>query len=309
MPDPPTFGERQHPLSSKVRWHLNRWLLRHLGLLRSANWITVHDIFGAPGDTLLTAIVCRNIKQRFPRLRINCITPNPDLLELDPAISKLNGPETYICLRHGYLDLIHHRKAHENVLEDSMRSVGITTDDYRAAVYLSDTERANGMALLETGARPVAAINTRSKEPVKNWPAERWRELAGLLLRDFDVVQLGDGAELEIDSVRSFAGRLSRRQSTAVLSHARLFIGPDSFLMHAANGLGIPSVILIGGSRTAANIGYRDNINLEVQIGCGPCYIHAARGEVCAHGIECMNRISVPEVYSAALQLMKTECR
>ncbi len=291
-------------LSAKVRWHLNRWLLRHLGLMRRGSWVTIYDSFGAPGDTLLTAIVCRHVAEQFPNVKINCITPNPGLLEKDPHIARLNGPETYVSLRHWYLELIENKQAEVNVLAESMRNVGIDKYDYRATVYLTDEERAEGLARLGETSKPIVSINTRSKEPVKHWPEERWRRLAARLSRSYDVVQLGDASELALDGVRSFAGRLGFRESMAVLSHAKAHVGPDSFLMHAANGLGVPSVILFGGSRSAKNAGYAANVNLYVPMPCGPCYIHQTRGETCSYGVECMNRITEDEVYDAVVKLI-----
>ena len=291
-------------LRGKVRWHLNRWLLLHLRLLRPGMWITVYDSFGAPGDTLLTGIVCRHIAERFPRLRINCITRNPELLRQDPHIATLNGPETYICLRHWYLELIEHKQGKVNVLAESFRHMGIATYDYRASVCLTEKERNEGLERLSGLNRPIVSVNARSKEPVKNWPVENWRQLAGLLQEKYDLVQLGDGTEPLLDGVRSFAGTLSLRESMSVLSHAKAHVGPDSFLMHAANGLGIRSVILFGGSRTPANLGYASNINFHVPMPCGPCYIHQSRGETCTHGVECMNRMPVDMVHAAVLKLM-----
>ena len=54
---------------------------------------TVVDAFGSPGDSILTATVCRNLKRKFPRLRINCVTPNAGLLKHDPNIAEFNGPQ------------------------------------------------------------------------------------------------------------------------------------------------------------------------------------------------------------------------
>ena len=39
-------------------------------------WLTVVDRLGAPGDAIITANVIRCIKDEFPDLRINCITPH-----------------------------------------------------------------------------------------------------------------------------------------------------------------------------------------------------------------------------------------
>jgi ADP-heptose:LPS heptosyltransferase len=295
----------ENGLRGKLRWRVNRWLLRRLHLLPPGMWLTVHDEFGAPGDTLLTAIVCRHIARRFPKIRINCITPNPELLKHDPHIARLNGPETYPALRHWYLELLANKQAETSVLAESMRSLGITTYDYKAEVYLTDAERQEGLARLDGLSKPLISVNTRSKEPVKNWPAARWAELAARFRPDFDIVQLGDDSELALQGVRSFAGKLGLRESMAVLSHAKAHVGPDSFLMHAANGLGVRSVILFGGSRTPANLGYATNINLYEPMPCGPCYIHQSRGEICGYEVECMNRITVDEVHAATVKLME----
>jgi ADP-heptose:LPS heptosyltransferase len=267
-------------------------------------WITVHDSFGAPGDTLLTGIVCRHIAGRFPRIKINCITPNPELLAEDPHIARLNGPETYICLRHWYLEQIENKIPDMNVLAESFRTLGIADYDYRASVYLTEKEKAEGMERLSGLTRPLVSLNARSKEPVKTWPADHWQRLVTLLRPRYDLVQLGDGTEPALDGVRSFAGKLTLRESMAVLSHAKTHIGSDSFLMHAANGLRVPSVILFGGSRTVENAGYAGNINLYVPMPCGPCYIHQSRGQTCAHGVECMDRITVEMVSAGVLKLM-----
>ena len=64
------------------------------------------------------------------------------------------------------------------------------------------------------------------------------------------------------------------RESAALLSKADFFVGPDSLLMHVANGLNIPSVIIFGGSRPVNCFGYPQNINLTSNPDCSPCWIH-----------------------------------
>ena len=85
----------------------------------------------------------------------------------------------------------------------------------------------------------------------------------------------------------------------AVLAQSRLHIGPVSFLMHAANGLNVPAVIIYGGRETPANSGYAENENLYTAIECSPCWIHDSRGQVCPRHIECMERITPEEVLAA----------
>ena len=110
-------------------------------------------------------------------------------------------------------------------------------------------------------------------------------------LDDFSIIQLGDASELKLDGVISFAGKSTMRESAAILFHSNLFVRPDSLLMHIANGLEIPSVILFGGSRPAQCLGYDQNINLSKSHDYSPCWIHDGF-ETCDHLVQCMNEIS-----------------
>ena len=89
---------RFYPLKilSKFRWWKNSKLEFVLpSLNQKQKKITVIDRLGAPGDALITANVIRCIKDKYPNLKINCITPNPDLVRLDPCIDSLNEKETF----------------------------------------------------------------------------------------------------------------------------------------------------------------------------------------------------------------------
>ena len=297
-------------LGGAIRWKINNWLTRHPVLL---HWfglrLTVFDVFGAPGDTLITGIVCRHLHEKFPRIRINCLTPNPELLRFDPNIDTLNEPESFLCLWHWYLDLLERKDRQTNLLGPTLAHLGISSCEYRCQVFLSDEERAAARKRLCKATKPIITFNAASKEPVKNWPVTYWIVLLGRLRDRFTLVQLGDSTEPEIDGVCRFAGMLSMRESMAVLSFAQLHIGPDSFLMHAANGVNVPSVVIFGGSRTPDRSGYRENINIFVEMPCGPCWIHVERGERCEYDVECMKRISVDAVYDDVLRLSARRSR
>ena len=87
-------------LWSKYRWFRNSRLPSLLpSLNKRKRWLTVVDRLGAPGDALITANVIRCIKENYPKLRINCITPNPELIRLDPHIDSINQPESFLFFR------------------------------------------------------------------------------------------------------------------------------------------------------------------------------------------------------------------
>jgi len=280
-----------HKLWSRFRWFRNSRLPSLLpDLNRKSKWLTVVDRLGAPGDALITANVIRCIKEKYPNLRINCITPHPDLIRLDPHIDTINQPETFYSFDSTYWELIVRKEKSQNIIEHNMFRLGIDKYDYKAAYYLSEEEKDWAKQKTNQFDKPILAICTKSKEPVKNWPEANWLELIQNLKANFSIIQLGDNREPPFDGVHRYAGKLSMRESAAILSNANYFIGPDSLLMHIANGLDIPSTIIFGGSRPVGCFGYSENLNLKSAPECSPCWIHEGY-EICDHELKCMKEI------------------
>jgi len=293
-----------HKLWSKFRWFRNSRLPCLLPLLnRKSKWLTVIDRLGAPGDALITANVIRCIKENYPNLRINFITPHPDLIRLDPQIDTINQPETFYSFDSTYWELIVRKEKSQNIIEHNMFRLGIDKYDYKAAYYLSEEEKDWAKQETKQFEKPILAICTKSKEPVKNWPETNWSELIQNLKDNFSIIQLGDEKEPIFEGVNRYAGKLSMRESAAILSKANLFIGPDSLLMHVANGLNIPSVIIFGGSRPVDCFGYDGNVNLFSRTNCSPCWIHEGY-ESCNEDMKCMKDISLDMVFKNTLQML-----
>ena len=266
--------------------------------------LTVQNGWGSPGDTINTATLVRHVKGRYPRLRVNVITRHAELLAHDPAIDSLNEPPGLLWHVFWYPELLRRKGRTGSVLDESAQTLGLGPVAYAARVYLTPAERAWGAAQVAALPRPIVAFNTKSKESVKDWPEERWREALRLLGERGSLVHLGDDKEPEFAGVTRLAGRLSLRESMAVLAHADAHVGPDSFLMHAANGLGVRSVIVFGGSRPVAVLGYAGNENLGVAIECGPCWLHPSKGEQCPYGVRCMAMIGPTDVVAAVERLL-----
>ena len=289
---------RSYPLKlwSKFRWFRNSRLQSLLPSLNDKRkWLTVIDRLGAPGDALITANVICCIKETYPKFKINCITPHPELVRLDPNIDAINQPETFYSFDSTYWELIVRKEKSQNIIEHNMLRLGIDKYDYKATFYLNQEEK--DWAKQETNQfdKPILAICTKSKEPVKNWPESNWLELIQNLKDNFSIIQLGDDKEPSFKCVHRFAGKLSMRESAAILSKASYFIGPDSLLMHIANGLNIKSTIIFGGSRPVNCFGYADNINLSTTLECSPCWIHHGYDE-CQNDLKCFNQIAVSQV-------------
>ena len=105
--------QSNYPLKlwSKYRWCMNKKLSIILPTLnQKEKWLTIVDRLGAPGDALITSNVIRYIKKTYPRLKINCITPNPELIKFDPDIDSLNQNETFYSFDSSYWELIQRKE-------------------------------------------------------------------------------------------------------------------------------------------------------------------------------------------------------
>jgi len=285
-------------LWSKFRWFQNSRLGSKLPAInKRKKWLTVIDRLGAPGDALITANVIRCIKENYSNLKINCITPHPELIHLDPHIDTINQPETFYSFDSTYWELIVRKEKSQNIIEHNMLRLGLNKYEYKAAYYLSEEEKDWAKQESTQFDKPILAICTKSKEPVKNWPEANWSELIQNLKAYFSITQLGDDKEPIFEGVHRYAGKLSMRESAAILSYASYFIGPDSLLMHIANGLNIKSTIIFGGSRPSNCFGYKENINLSNTPDCSPCWIHDEY-EICSFENCCMYKIGPSEVLS-----------
>jgi ADP-heptose:LPS heptosyltransferase len=296
-------------LKGKFRWHANEFLGARPGLAAAlGRTFTVVDAFGTPGDTIQTATVCRNLKRKFPQLRINCVTPNPGLLKHDPNIAEFNGPQRVPTVKFWYLNLIDEKNGTTHLLQPTMHQIGLHGYDGRAEFHLSAEERSAAEArCAELIGRPFLTINVQSREQVKTWFTANWQRLVEMIAAEFPelaIVQLGADDEPQLNGVIRLAGKLKIRDSVALQARAQLHIGCVSFLMHTANGVGVRSVIIYGGRETPANSGYADNENLYVKLPCSPCWLHNSRGDVCPHDMKCMHEITPEQVFTSVKKIL-----
>lgn len=135
----------------------------------------------------------------------------------------------------------------------------------------------------------------KSCAPNKDWGRTKYQRLTdrlrddGYRLAQFSYPRAGAPLEgVEVFPTTSF------RDALAILSHAKLYIGPEGGLHHGAAAVGIPAVVLFGGFIPPSVTGYESHTNLTG--GAEACGSLSA----CPHCRAAMRRVSVEEVYSAA---------
>jgi heptosyltransferase-2 len=187
---------------------------------------------------------------------------------------------------------------------------------FSAALVVSAAEKewaARRLSALGIAAgTPLAALSpTAAYGGAKAWPPERFREVLVLWAErhpEAAVLLLGGPAEVGRiaaiadglpDRVQSLAGLLSLRQSVAVLSLCRLFIGNDSGLMHVASSLGVPLVAIFGPTAPALTVPLTGRIRLLHRgADCAPC-----GHRECPTDHRCMTAIAAGAVLAAAEEL------
>ena len=131
-------------------------------------------------------------------------------------------------------------------------------------------------------ATPYCVLHVGASTPLKQWPADRWRELGARLAAHNLSIVLSSGpgeAELvdEIDRLRQwlrYPGTLSVPQVWHLLAGAALVVCPDTGVAHLARLTGAPTVALFGpGSALLSGAGefWRDARFTAVTIPDFPC--------------------------------------
>lgn len=148
-------------------------------------------------------------------------------------------------------------------------------------------------------AEPYIYIEPNSKpqaSPNKDWGFRNYQAVVDALGGE-TFIQCGPGRQLR--RVRTFP-LTSLVDALQYLRHARLYVGPEGGMHHAAAALGVPAVVIFGGFIAPDVTGYRSHINLFA--GGEACGMRIA----CAHCARAMAAITVDRVVDSILTLMES---
>ena len=143
----------------------------------------------------------------------------------------------------------------------------------------------------------------------KKWPLDRFEALcskAGKEKKIKCVIIGGPGSEAlgkrikrsNKDYICDLTGKLTIKETSAVLKNAVVVVSNDSGPVHLATGVGTPVIAIFG--RTHKDLGPnvwgpvgKNDIVLQKNVECEECYPQA-----CPKDYECLRALSVEEVYS-----------
>jgi len=158
--------------------------------------------------------------------------------------------------------------------------------------------------------RPVVGLvlNSSPRWPTKQWPVERFSELARRLVKELDctIVLLGTGGGQPLaqtfdgvarEYVVNLVGKTTLTQLTSSIKHLDALVTGDSAPLHIASAFGTKIVALFGPTEPRRHMPPgASHIALVKRIPCQPCY----RGRCVNHEtLKCLRDISVEEVFRA----------
>jgi heptosyltransferase-3 len=164
-------------------------------------------------------------------------------------------------------------------------------------------------ALGDLAGKPLLACGPGTKMQAKDWGQENWRNLLRRIASSYPgygLVILGAKEDREVgDYVLSdwngpklnLCGRLTPRQSAALLEHASLFLGPDSGPMHLAACAGVTCVIAFS-ARGLPGVWYPAGETHRIlyrQVSCYGCNLESC----IVQARRCLTSITVDEMAKA----------
>lgn len=279
--------------------------------------------WGGIGDVILATPAIAAIKQRHPRSRLvvycnrrthfEVLLGNPNIdrlrmvrplrfMAILAALRRWFVGQRELSMSYGSMSPNTLNHLHASVLIGRM--LGVELKGQRCELFLTERERQWAGAQLAGHANPVVLhASTHFAVDSRNWQAYKWASVVHELPQ-CTFIQVGKASEPPVFGALDFRGKTTLRQAFALISQAKLLVGIDSAMAHAATALRIPAVVLFGPSSVVA-FGHPSNQNVHRKLRCAPCFDEIFSAP-CPYGVECMRAIQVSEVVHAIRRQLAT---
>ena len=264
----------------------------------------------APGDNLLLAAVCRELRKRGAR-KLWILSPFPGFFSKSDVVTVLPLDEvaikflwrTRLIVRperidYGYPECGDYKlqrtmPLERHIIAEMCARAGVEGEvDLRTNLELTDSQKRDGSIASNQIAIQSSALAAAYHMDNKQWFVERFQQVSRTLCRNFAVIQLGSKNDPLLDGAHDLRGETSPIQAAGIISASKLFIGLEGFLAHLARAVNTRSVIIYGGRTPPQHSGYICNVNLFTQMSCSPCWNWSR----CDFDRACMKHITVESV-------------
>lgn len=172
-------------------------------------------------------------------------------------------------------------------------------------------------ALGDLAGKPLIGCGPGTKMQAKDWGKENWRALLGRLAARyprFGIAIVGAKEDAQVGDYvlnswsgpkTNLCGRLTPRETAAILEHASVFLGPDSGPMHLAACAGVPCVIAFSARGVRGEwypVGQQHQI-LYREVSCSGCNLETCTVEA----RRCLALITVDDMAAAVDSVLTRE--
>ncbi|MCK5000420.1 MAG: glycosyltransferase family 9 protein [Anaerohalosphaera sp.] len=303
---------------------------------------------GALGDTICLTACLAEFKLRNPDSSIVVHTSYPDVFVNNPYVDDIiresrwttvNGrfgslrkvPVVYECLKNSKKLLLHRKNMADQVydiktefmyenraryhLTDTIAlQLGLTEKPRTPQIYLTDEERVQIDGQFDLPEGPLVAISVHVGWESRQWPVDRFRNVARYLNdKGYQVLQMGGSQHGAIEGMGyDLVGKTNVRQAARILELCELLVGIDNGLYHLAAAVGTPAVVMFGPVCASLRMHPVKAEGLEPVSQCKGCSHRIDLGEYpnrrCPIGTtECMNSISVDDVIQSSERLLNVQ--
>lgn len=190
---------------------------------------------------------------------------------------------------------------------DTLEKLGIQNPrKHRPKVILSQEEIKKVSGLVP---ERFIAIGTGARYKNKIYP--HYHKVAEILLkRGYSAVLVGSKEDRELDTntydsrVIDLRGRISLRETMAVISKADLTISNDSAVAHMSRAVSTPVLMVYGATHPYLGFAPLEDEGKFIfkNLPCQPCDIHG-KGECRRKDLACLNFISPQEIVQQAIEM------
>ena len=188
---------------------------------------------------------------------------------------QLNSPETNYCKQDTPFKATHRHDKH--IIQQLCEAYGIDNPKLKCEMYFIGEEiKAVNRLLSDFSLDNFLVIEPQSNNEYtvnKKYPLKKWQYVADSLMKQgYQLAQIGKATHDQVlDGVVDLTGKTNFREAALIIQKSKLFISSEGGLMHAANAVETPSVILYTGFIHPRMTSYPENTNIWIGKDHDPC--------------------------------------
>jgi ADP-heptose:LPS heptosyltransferase len=269
-------------------------------VLRHPRALTLRRASRGLGDNLLLSCLAREVKRADPGRRVLVETAWPDLFRNNPnvdAVFTRKVSPRYLKIRYRVGP-----GTREHLIDQMVRQlpVPVTAWERTVDLFLPPHAAVPGLPSRFIAVNPAGKRGHAANR--KEWGVENFAALRARLAH-VPFVQVGDPAAPLLPDTADHRGR-PVLESAYIISRSATGVFLEGGMMHLAEAVRKPSVIVYGGMIRPEVSGYDRHENIATAPECGPCFTSYAAMAECDSMI-CMKEISVERVIQAVSRVLE----